>query len=120
MAVALQVVSVDNTRRKKRITYKPTFSGNYTNPGGDTLDFTAATDPNFKNARIPAVAPEFIEINGNPGGNGAEGIPGTTAANGKIKLFSSVNTELAGGAYNAAVTGDVNVTITAVFPQAKS
>jgi hypothetical protein len=53
MAVALVVISVDNTRRKKRVTYKPIFSGNYTNPGGDTLDFTAATDPNFKNAEFP-------------------------------------------------------------------
>jgi hypothetical protein len=120
MAVALVVISVDNTRRKKRVTYKPIFSGNYTNPGGDTLDFTAATDPNFKNARIPAVAPEFIEVNGNPGGNGAEGVVGTLNNNSKLKLFSSVNTELAGGAYNAAVTGDQNVTITAVWPQAKS
>jgi hypothetical protein len=119
MAVALAVVSVDNTRRKKRITYAATFSANYAT-GGDTIDFTAATDPKFKNARIPAVPPELIEVNGNPGGHGAEGVVGAANNNSKIKLYSASGTELAAGAYVAAVTGDTNVTITAVFPQSKS
>jgi hypothetical protein len=119
MAVALAVVSVDNTRRKKRITYKTTFSGNYAT-GGDTIDFTAATDPNFKNARIPSVPPELIEVNGNPGGHGAEGVVGAGNNNSKIKLFSAAGTELAAAAYPAGVLAEANVTVTAVFPQSKS
>jgi hypothetical protein len=119
MPVALVVVGVDVTRRKKKITYKPTFSGAYP-AGGDTLDLTAATDPSFLSARIPSVAPEVLEIEGAPGGNGAEWVPGTTPANQKVKLWASQHSEHAAAGYNAAVSGDANVRIVATFPIGKA
>lgn len=115
MAVALQVLSVDVTRRKKRITYKVTFSGNYAT-GGDTANLSAATNPKFLPGAYPSRAPEVVDIIGNPGGNGAEFVLGTTMANGAIKQFSAANTELGAGAYNAAVTGDANIQLEAYWP----
>lgn len=125
MAVALVVSSVDITRRKKRITYNATLSGNYAT-NGDTLDFTAATDPSFKGARIPSVAPELIEVLGSPGGYDLEGVIGTLPTNCKLKAFGAGSggatpVEVSAGAYPAGITGDTaNVKITASFPIGKS
>jgi hypothetical protein len=119
MAVALAVTRISHTRRHKEIEYKPTFSGNYST-NGDTLDLTAATNPLFLPGGKPGQAlPESLQVVGNPGGDGAEGVIGATNATHKIKMFSAANTELAAAAYNAAVTGDTNVRIVAVFPTGK-
>jgi len=115
MPVALQVVSVDTSRRKKRITYKATFSGNYPT-GGDTANLSAATNPKFLPGAYPSRVPDVVDIIGNPGGNGAEFVLGTGMTDGKIKQFSSANTELGAGAYNAAVTGDANIQLEAYWP----
>jgi hypothetical protein len=118
MAIALSVISIDYTRRKKRITYKPTFSGSYAT-GGDTLNFAAATNPSFLPDAYPSqVLPEMVHVDGMPGGNPAEFVKGTTNLIHKLKLFSAANTEVAAAAYNAAITGDGNVTLTASFPRA--
>lgn len=73
-----------------------TFSGSYST-GGDSIDFST-----------------YAKEAGGRGSNAVvlnSGIRGYTAeydnTNKKLKLFSSVNTELAAGAYNAALTGSV-------------
>lgn len=114
MSVALAVQSIDITRRKKRITYKLTFSGNYT-AGGDTLNLSTATNPKFLPAAFPSRVPDQIDVMGSPGGNAPEAVLGTGPSDNKLKLFSSANNELAAGAYNAAVTADANVLIEATW-----
>ena len=116
MAVALAIQKVDVSRRQKRIFYGATFSGNYAT-GGDTLDFAAATNPKFEAAAYPSRAPDVIIVHGAPGGNPAEGVLGTDMTNSLIKMFSASDTELGAGAYNAAVTGDGNIVIEAVWRQ---
>src|SRR5581483_9328293 len=105
MAVALAVTSIRTTRRHHEVEFKPTMSGNYA-AGGDTLDFTAATDAAFKGFRKPSVAPEAIEANGSFGGHTVTPIVGAAANNSKLKFFTAPNTELAAAAYPAAITGD--------------
>jgi hypothetical protein len=105
MALASVVRFVDYSRRRKVITLGVTFSGSYTT-GGDTLDLTATTNPKyFVAAKFGTIPVEFVVCN-DAGGCGFEWVPGTTLANGKVKVFSAANTELAAGAYNAALTGD--------------
>jgi hypothetical protein len=113
MAIAAAVKIVDYTRRKKKLVIALTFSGSYST-GGDTLNFTTMTNPSFvanaNVAKIPSVA-DVVFQNG-AGGYDFDFVPGTTLANSKIKIFSAANTELAAGAYNAALTGDtLNVEI---------
>lgn len=107
MALAGAVKDVDYSRRRRIVTVAVTFSVNYAT-GGDTLDLTAITNPAFKsNAKFGSVPPaEKVKFRNGAGGYDFEWVPGTTLANGKIKVFSSANTELAAGAYNAALTGD--------------
>ena len=112
MAVALAIKAIDVSRRRKRITYNLTFSGNYST-GGDTLNLATASNPRFLDAGYPSRVPDQIDVMGNPGGTSAEAVLGTGMTDNKIKLFSAPNTELAAGAYNAAVTGDLNVQVEA-------
>ncbi len=119
MAIALNVISIDRTRRKLRVVFAMTFSGNYST-GGDIIDFTKATDTSFLGYRIPRIAPEVIEVNGAPGGTDIEAVIGTTNANSKIKQFTAGSgnaapVEQTAGALPAAVTGDLNCNLTAVF-----
>jgi hypothetical protein len=105
MALAAAIQAVDFSRRRKTITYKVTFSGNYT-AGGDTLNLTTATNPKFLSGAFLGYVPTEYRVCNDAAGYGFEWVPGTTLANGKLKLWSSANTELAAGAYNAALTGD--------------
>lgn len=125
MAVALAVAYVEMSRRHKKIVYNATISGNYAT-NGDTLDFTVATDPGLKGARIPSVAPSAIEVWGQPGGYDLEGVIGTLPTNNKLKAFGAGSggatpVEVSAGAYPAGITGDTaNVKIAASFPIGKS
>lgn len=120
MPIALVVTSVDRTRRKLRVTYRPVFSGNYP-AGGDTLDFTKATDPSFLGYRVPFGPVEYIEdTDCSPGGFDTETINGSANNNSKLKMFvagsgAATPQEHAAGAYEAAITGDLNCELTAVW-----
>lgn len=119
MPVALVLKSVRHTRRHKEMEYTPTFSGTYPT-GGDTVDLTGATNPSLLPGGKPGQAlPESLQVIGASGGDGGEMVIGTTNANHKLKLFSAANTELANAAYNAALTGDANIRIIAIFPTNK-
>lgn len=94
-----------------------TFSGSYAT-GGDTFDLTAITKP-LGTSGIPggysgATIPLVIYIQG-INGYSYSYVKGTTRANGKIKVSTTANTELAAGAYPAGVTGDT-VVFEGLFP----
>jgi hypothetical protein len=120
MTVALTQLGSDATRRFIEIEYSAVFSGNYV-AGGDPIDFSAATRSiGAGTSRIPQGAPDAIDIIGNPGGNPAEPVIGTTNANSKIKLFSAANTEVAAAGYNAAISGDTNIRIRARWKKGRA
>lgn len=85
------------------------FSGSYVS-GGDTLDFTGVAD-----RLASSLAPVAIEVFGQSGFL-YRGVPGTTLANSKVKVFGQeptsatagviALTELGASAYPAGVTGD--------------
>jgi hypothetical protein len=87
-------------------------SGNYPNPGGDTANLNPSSwsDPNGKgllgDPLNPTTVPPSIETE-NIGGYYAQFVPGTTLANGKIHFYASEGSELANGAYPAAISGGV-------------
>jgi hypothetical protein len=107
MAIAAVVKAVDFTRRRRRVSLALTFSGSYAT-GGDTLNLTTVTNPSFLSAAGFSTIPTTTDVSfrNGAGGYDFDFVPGTTLANSKIKLFSAANTELAAGAYNAALTGD--------------
>jgi hypothetical protein len=78
--------------------YTLAFSGSYST-GGEAWDPLAGMGG-------PAPQTVFMVIVGGGAGYDFE----YDTVNKKLKLFSSANTELAAGAYNAALTGDTLVT----------
>ncbi|MDE2102973.1 MAG: hypothetical protein KGL39_37360 [Patescibacteria group bacterium] len=107
MALALSVLSVDTDLRKKEVVVKAVASGNYAT-GGDTVDLTAVTNPSNRIGGFFGY-PGTIEDNSveqGAGGYTAELVPGTSLSNWKLKIYSAPGTELAAGAYPAAITGD--------------
>lgn len=107
MAQALSVrMTRHNVRVKDRI-IKAVASGNYAT-GGDAIDLTNVANPNFKtDAKFGQnVAIEDWEVIQSPAGYGAELVQGALLSNWKLKIFTTANTELAAGAYPAAITGD--------------
>jgi hypothetical protein len=94
--------------------YKVTLSGNYVAAvrganTGEQLKPFAASNPNF----IPKAFPgnkgfkRGYALQG-PAGNGTSIMPGADIFTWLLKLFASANTEVTPGAYNAAVTGDLD------------
>ncbi len=82
------------------------FSGSYT-VGGDTLDLS-------QQPLIPTTQPPIqLALQGQSGFTYVF-IPGSALNNGKVKIYSTGQTELAAGAYPAAVTGDA-VTLQGAF-----
>jgi hypothetical protein len=82
------------------------FSGSYTT-GGDTLDLSQ--QPLVPSTQVPIQA----TIQGQSGYNYVF-IPGSALNTNKVKIYSSGQTELASGAYPAAITSD-SVAIQAAF-----
>ena|ERR1700751_2594875 len=69
-----------------------TLSVNYPT-GGETIDFTKL--PLLKASRLP----NQVLVMNNPAGYTTEWVAGTTLANGKLKIYTTANTELSAGAY---------------------
>jgi hypothetical protein len=74
------------------------FSGSYTT-GGDTLDLSQ--QPLVPSTQVPIQA----TVQGQSGYNYVF-IPGSALNTNKVKIYSSGQTELAAGAYPAAITND--------------
>ncbi len=89
-------------------------SGNYAT-GGDTLDFTTIQGKGAYSRVFQASAlPVQVAVYGTTGDSYGF-VPGTTLANGKVKINTASNTELGAGAYPARITGDTGLFFEAVF-----
>lgn len=108
MPLANAAVSSSNTRRQKTIKIKATPSGNYP-AGGDPIDLTNITDPQFQGSCFPGKIPDYIQIENSPAGYTAEIVAGTgttLATAFKLKVFTAAGTELTAAAYPAALLAD--------------
>jgi len=110
MALAITVTDVDAAADNIYVFGTLAASGSYSS-GGDTLDFTA-----IANQVAASQAPVQVWVGGSTGDAYSfirAGSP--TLANGKLKVNTASNTELAAGAYPARITGDANIQFEAVF-----
>jgi hypothetical protein len=108
MPFVLVAVSSSNSRRQKTILVKATPTGSYV-VGGDPIDLTAITDPQFQGSCFPGKVPDLIRIDNAPAGYSAEIVAGsgtTLATAFKLKLYTAPNTEMTAIAYNAALLAD--------------
>lgn len=110
MALAITITDVDAGSQNLCVIGTLTASGNYAT-GGDTLDFTTVA------GQIGAgIAPLQVWVSGSTGDAFAFVRAGSpTLANGKMKINTASNTELASGAYPARITGDTNIQFEAIF-----
>ena len=114
MAVALSVVDIDNSGKSLYATFLLTFSGSYST-GGDTIDFTTVIGKGYLGRVFGAgKSPLYGAVYGTSGHSYGL-IPGTTLANGKVKISTTAGTELGAGAYPAAITGDANIYCNVAF-----
>ncbi|HYT06995.1 MAG TPA: hypothetical protein VEL77_05040 [Rugosimonospora sp.] len=110
MALAINITNIDSGKNALYIFGTLAASGSYPS-GGDTLDFTTVA-----NQIGASQAPVQVWVGGTSGDNYAFVRAATpTLANGKIKINTASNTELAAGAYPSRITGDTNIQIEAVF-----
>jgi hypothetical protein len=110
MALAINITDIDAGENNLYVFGTLTASGNYAS-GGDTLDFTTVA-----NQIGTSQAPVQVWAGGTTGDSyGFVRAASPTLANGKIKVNTASNTELAAGAYPARITGDTNLQFEAVF-----
>lgn len=131
MSVQANVIQIQENDDSVTLVAKLTFSGNYTNPTGDNLDFTtligqaaaggpgnAATNlsksPRYFLANNPCLAGAIVRGTA-AGGYDITIVPGASLALNAVFLWTAAGTQQASGAYPAAVTGDTNIVLTAVF-----
>jgi len=100
MALALTVTKQWYDGKKVFVVGTIVASGSYAT-GGDTINFTSLGIPSSQGAFWV----KFNSLNG----YGYTFAPGTTQANGKVRINTASNTELGAGAYPAGITGDTIV-----------
>lgn len=105
--------------REKVIAYTLTLSGNYVQhvrgtATGEVLDFTKAVGAFTEDQNWGQKGPSRVYIL-NPGGTGyaLSIVPGADAFHWLLCIFSGVATELAGGAYPAPLTADIDIVVEA-------
>jgi hypothetical protein len=106
IAVTIPAQNIDATGVVVWVLGTLAFSGSYTT-GGDTLDLTQ--QPLVPSTQVPIQA----TIQGQSGYNYVF-VPGTALNNNKVKIYTSGQTELASGAYPAAIVNDI-VSLQAAF-----
>lgn len=92
------------------------FAGAYP-AGGDIIDWTTVSGISTPNGRtfVPSGQPVYGAVQGSTGDDYGP-ILGTALNNGKIKINTASNTELAGN-YPARITGDANILFSYAFPK---
>ena len=85
-----------------------TLSGTYPT-GGETVDFTTLTQIKVNKLRKPDV----VWVNSTFGYTVVY-VPGTSMADGKLKVFTAANTEHTNAAYAANLSGDANIVMEVV------
>ena len=104
MSITANVLTTQ-TNKLKEIYVSITPSGNYST-GGDTFDLTALKNPNFLPDPFLARVPVSVGVmNEEMGGFYVGILPGTALNNYKIKFYQPGGSEVAAGAYPAAITG---------------
>lgn len=93
MALAAVAKFVDITRRRRKVGLGITPSGNYTK-GGDVLDLTKVTNPNFLQSAGIGAVPDAYTAENAPAGYTAEFIPGATLQTCKVKYNSAAGAEI--------------------------
>ena len=116
MAVALTVLDIDNSGKTTYLTCKATLSGNYST-GGDTVDLTTVVNKEYLGKVFVAAKSPLYGWAACSTGASMAIILGTTMANGKLKINTASNTELAAGAYAAQFTGDASIFLGFAFDQ---
>lgn len=117
MAMQVQIQAVRAVGPIVEVWGKLVASGNYPNGvGGDTVNFNAATlDPSFSGPAVSIAAsqaPIQLDAWSEAGQNQYVYTPNLANATGpgnaqvKVSASATLNSELAGGAYPAAITGD--------------
>lgn len=110
MALAINIVDIDSGENDLYVFGTLTASGSYAS-GGDALDFTTVA-----NQIGASQAPVQVWVGGSSGDSYAFVRAASPAlANGKLKINTASNTELASGVYPGRITGDANIQIEAVF-----
>lgn len=114
MSLPLTAITPDYTRRRsiRRMSVIP--ASTYPT-GGDPIDFTAIANPNFEGNFTPGTVPTItqMQLENVPGGYDYQFVAGTgttLATAWKVKFFTTAGTELAAGAYPAALLG-ANITL---------
>ena len=112
MALTLTVnqFNVDALGKQVYVAGVVTASGSYTT-GGDTLDLS--TQSNIPSAQLPTQASLFTQTG--QVYNYAF-IVGTALNNNKVKIYAAGGSELASGAYPAAILNDI-IAFSAVYPK---
>lgn len=111
MALAVTITSIEPVGPDVRLLFKITASGSYTT-GGDTLDFTGATQDALFVGPVAAVPsslpPKYLHIGSGGGQITYFYTPkiGTTQANCKVLVTTASNTQISATTYPAGVTGD--------------
>ncbi len=117
MPITATVITITDPPGQLRVAVNLAFAGSYVT-GGDTLDLTTIIGQgHLSKVAVFNNAPVDVDV-ALGGGFDGEFLPGTTLANGKLKLFSSGGTEVSAGAYtsNAALlAASLNNTIEFVF-----
>ena len=110
MPIALKLLQIQENDDSITVYMGLTFSGNYPNPGGDTLDFSTVIGLATPNGRIfhqggnsPCVYGTITGINGYVFGFQPSLVDLKTNL---VTLWTTATTQQAGGAYPAGVTGD--------------
>ncbi len=112
MALAPQLLGYFPYDNPDHAIIKVVASGNYPNPAGDTLNLnpSAWADPYGKGLLglplNPTTVPPNVDAE-NLGGYYAQVVPGATLAACKVHFYSSQGSEVANGAYPAAISGGV-------------
>lgn len=122
------ILTVDETQPQEKfrsIRYKCAVSGNYAqvvrgSAVGEVLNLNGALNPlNKTNALWGKDGPDRGYVLNGPAGFSAEIIPGADNLHPLLKVFASAGNEHAAGAYEAALTGDVDFMLEFVAPSFK-
>lgn len=108
MPLALTILDVDNSGKSLYVTVGITASGTYPT-GGDTVDLTTLFGKGALGKVFVAGKPPLYGYGAGTSGHSYGFIPGTTLANGKMKINTAAGTELTNAAYPASITGDANI-----------
>lgn len=115
MATALRMLQVQENEDSVTLIAQLTVSGNYPNPAGDNIDFTALLGQSSSNGRIfVASSPALAILLTSANGFIVSATPGVDLAHNAFFAYSAVNTQQANGAYPANLLNDT-IILTATF-----